>query len=160
MIVIADTSPINFLVQIGEIEVLPKLYDSILIPPSVRNELRHPRAPDAVRQWIHQPPEWLQVRASSLTPDSGLLEADIDVGERDAILLALEVAADEVIMDDMGGRREAERLRLSVTGTIGVLRAAAKVGLLDLHDALDRLLQTNFRIDKEFLHRLIRDEQV
>lgn len=44
MIVIADTSPINYLVQISEIEVLPKLYDSIMIPPSVRNELAHPRA--------------------------------------------------------------------------------------------------------------------
>ena len=53
MIVIADTSPINYLVQIGEIEVLPKLYDSILIPPSVRDGLRHPRAPAAVRRWIN-----------------------------------------------------------------------------------------------------------
>jgi predicted nucleic acid-binding protein len=82
MIVIADTSPINYLVQIDEIEVLPKLYDSILIPPSVRSELEHPRAPDAVRRWISQPPEWLQVRASSLMPDSQLLEADIEAGEQ------------------------------------------------------------------------------
>src|SRR5579871_238206 len=117
MIVIAGTSPINYLVQIGEIEVLPKLYDSILIPPSVRNELEHPHAPDAVRRWIEQPPDWLQVRASSLTPDSKLLEADIEVGERDAILLAQELAADELIMDDMSGRREAERRQISVTGT-------------------------------------------
>ena len=159
MIVIADTSPINYLVQIGEVGVLPKLYDSILIPPSVRNELQHPRAPDAVRRWINQPPEWLQVRASSLTPDSELLEADIEVGERDAILLAQELAADELIMDDLGGRREAERRRLSVTGAIGVLRAAAKLELLDFRDAVDRLLRMNFRIEKEFLNRLIREEK-
>jgi predicted nucleic acid-binding protein len=61
MIVIADTSPINYLVQIGEI-VLPRLYSGqILVPPSVYNELKHPRAPDAVRRWINQPPEWLRV---------------------------------------------------------------------------------------------------
>jgi len=158
--VIADTSPINYLVQMGEIEILPKLYGSILIPPSVRNELQHPRAPEAVRRWINQPPEWLQVRASSLTPDSELLEADIEVGERDAILLAQELAADELIMDDLRGRREAERRRMSVTGTIGVLRAAAELELLDFRDAVGRLLRMKFRIEKRFLDRLIRGEEV
>ena len=43
MIVIADTSPINYLILIGEIDVLPALYDSVLIPPSVREELGRPR---------------------------------------------------------------------------------------------------------------------
>jgi predicted nucleic acid-binding protein len=160
MIVIADTSPINYLVLIGEIEVLPKLYDSILIPPSVRNELLHPRAPEPVRRWISQPPEWLQVRASSLMPDNELLQADIEIGERDAILLAQELTADELIMDDQGGRREAERRHLSVTGTIGVLRAAAKLELLDFRDTMGRLLRMNFRIDKSFLDRLIRGEDL
>ncbi len=122
MIVVADTSPINYLVLISEIEVLPKLYDRILIPPTVCGELEHTRAPEAVRLWINQPPKWLHVRASTLPPDSHLLEADIDVGERDAILLAQELAANELLIDDMGGRHEAARRDLSVTGTIGVLR--------------------------------------
>jgi predicted nucleic acid-binding protein len=161
MIVIADTSPINYLVQIGEIAVLPRLYSGqILVPPSVYNEPKHPRAPDAVRRWINQPPEWLRVCASSLTPDNEILEADIEVGERDAILLAQELAADELIMDDLRGRRVAERRHLSVTGTIGVLRAAAKLGLLDLRDALQRLRRTNFRAEEEFFDRLIRGEEV
>jgi predicted nucleic acid-binding protein len=95
MIVVADTSPINHLVLIGEIGVLPKLYDRIPIPPSVCGELEHARAPEAVRLWINQSPEWLHVRASGLQPDSHLLEADIDAGERDAILLAQELTADE-----------------------------------------------------------------
>lgn len=160
MIVIADTGPINYLVLICEIEVLPKLYNRILIPPSVCGELQHARAPEAVRLWINQPPEWLHVRASSLTPDSHLLKADIEVGERDAILLAQELTADGLLMDDMGGRREAARRHLFVTGTIGVLRAAAKLGLLDFRDALDRLRNTTFRIEKGLLDRLIRGEEV
>ena len=49
MIVIADTGPINYLVLIGEIEVLPELYDRILTRPSICGELEHPRAPEAVR---------------------------------------------------------------------------------------------------------------
>ena len=135
MIVIADTGPINYLVLICEIEVLPKLYNRILILPSVCGELQHARAPEAVRLWINQPPEWLHVRASSLTPDSHLLKADIEVGERDAILLAQELTADELLMDDMGG-------------------------LLDFRDVLDRLRNTNFRIEKGLLDRLIRGEEV
>jgi len=56
MIVIADTGPINYLVLIGEIDVLPALYNLVLIPPSVHQELGHKRAPEAVRLWIVRPP--------------------------------------------------------------------------------------------------------
>ena len=154
------TGPINYLVLIAEIEVLPELYERILIPPSVCGELKHARAPEVVRLWISQAPKWLHVRVSSLTPDSQLLKADIEVGERDAILLAQELTADALLMDDMDGRREARRRNLPVTGTIGVLRAAAKLGLLDFQDALDRLRGTTFRMEKEFLRRLIQGEEI
>lgn len=55
MIVIADTSPINYLILIGEIEVLPALYGRVLIPPSVHEKLDRPRTPQAVRMWIAHP---------------------------------------------------------------------------------------------------------
>jgi predicted nucleic acid-binding protein len=74
------------------------------------------------------------------------LSADLDAGERDAILLALELKADELIIDDMDGRREAERRKLHVVGTLGVLKLAAKHGMLDLEDALARLRTTNFHV--------------
>jgi predicted nucleic acid-binding protein len=95
MIVIADTSPISYLVSISEIDILPKLYGRVLVPPSVADELRHPRAPEAVRCWIAAPPAWFEVRATSLAADEDLLQADIEIGERDAILLAEELGADE-----------------------------------------------------------------
>jgi len=95
MIVIADTSPISYLVSIREIDILPKLYGRVLVPPSVYDELRHPRAPEAVRSWIAAPQAWFEVRATSLAPDEELLKADIEIGERDAILLAQEFGADE-----------------------------------------------------------------
>jgi len=158
VIVIADTGPVNYLVLVGEIEALPALYDRILVPQAVYNELMHPRAPEAVHRWIAQLPQWLEVRASSLTPDGDLLAADIEAGERDAILLAQELAADRLIMDDLRGRQEAERRHLVVTGTIGVLRAAANLGLLDLRHALERLRRTNFRMEKALFERLMRGE--
>ena len=159
MIVIADTSPISYLVSISEIDILPKLYGRVLVPPSVADELRHPRAPEAVRSWIAAPPAWFEVRATSLAADEDLLQADIEIGERDAILLAQELGADELIIDDMSGRREAERRHLPVTGTVGVLRAASRLGLLDLRDAFERLRRTNFHIAESVLERLIREEK-
>ena len=99
MIVIADTGPINYLIQIETIDVLPKLYGRILVPPSVAAELQDPLAPGPVRQWIGDPPEWLEVRAPGNQPDAVLLEARLGAGERDAIVLAQELDADEVIID-------------------------------------------------------------
>ena len=56
MIVIADTAPINYLIQISQADVLPKLYGRILVPPSVCSELAASRAPELVRQWISDRP--------------------------------------------------------------------------------------------------------
>ena len=153
MIVIADTGPINYLILIGEIGVLPALYHRVLVPPSVCEELKRPRAPETVRTWIAQPPAWLETRSPSRSPDAEL--AHLDAGERDAILLAEELGADQIIIDESRGRREAKRRQLPFTGTLGVLAAAAEQGLLDLRSAVDRLRQTNFHIAGEILDRLI-----
>jgi predicted nucleic acid-binding protein len=153
MIVIADTSPLNYLILIGEIEVLPALYHRVLVPPSVCEELKRRRAPERVRTWIAQPPVWLETRAPSRCPDAEL--AHLDAGERDAILLAEELGAYQIIIDEIRGRREAKRRQLPFTGTLGVLAAGAEQGLLDLRSAVDRLRQTNFHIAQNILDRLI-----
>jgi predicted nucleic acid-binding protein len=61
MIVVADTSPVNYLNRIGVIDVLGPLYTRVLIPQTVADELKKEKAPAAVRTWIAQPPEWLEV---------------------------------------------------------------------------------------------------
>lgn len=155
MIVIADTSPINYLIWIGEVEVLPALYSRIIVPPTVGEELKREGAPALVREWIARPPAWLETASPTATPDSELMKASIHSGEREAILLAVELKADELIMDDLRGRREAERRHLRVTGTIGVLRAAARIGAVDLKMALDRLRQTNFHLSEKLYEQLI-----
>ncbi len=153
MIVIADTGPINYLILIGEIEVLPGLYHRVTIPPSVCEELCHSSAPAPVRTWMVQPPEWLEVVAPIHSPDAEL--SHLDAGERDAILLAEELRADQIVIDEMRGRREAQRRHIPFTGTLGVLAAGAAQGLLDLRSAVDRLRQTSFHISPEILDRLI-----
>jgi predicted nucleic acid-binding protein len=159
MIVIADTGPINYLISIGHVNILPKLYQTVLIPFAVRDELRDAGAPDLVRRWIDSPPAWLEIRQLALSPDAELLRIRIGRGERDAILLAQETGADDILLDDQVGRREAERRKLHTVGTLGVLRAASRAGLLNLNEALARLVDTNFYISQQLIDRLLADEE-
>jgi predicted nucleic acid-binding protein len=80
---------------------------------------------------------------------------DLDPGEHDAIILALHLKADLVLMDEREGVEEARRLGLTVTGTLGVLDRAAERGLIELAPAIAHLRQTNFRVDPGLLDRLL-----
>jgi predicted nucleic acid-binding protein len=153
MIVIADTTPLNYLILIGEVNLLPRLYGRVLIPAAVYRELRAARTPAPVREWAAQPPVWLEVRQASLTP-SGDLEA-LDAGECEAIALALELNADLVILDDRDARIEALRRKLPVIGTLRVLEDAGQLGLIDLPQALQRLQQTTFRASAKLLQAML-----
>jgi predicted nucleic acid-binding protein len=144
MIVVADTTPLNYLVLIGETELLSALYDKVSIPEEVHRELKHAKTPLAVRAWALSVPAWRQVCAVASTPDAALSE--LDAGERNAIQLALDKGVDTLLMDESEGRREALRLHLHVTGTLAVLEKAAQRGLIDFRSSLLRLEQTNFRL--------------
>lgn len=155
MIVVADTTPLNYLVLIGEIELLPALYLSVLIPQEVHSELQRPKTPLAVRAWASALPAWCEVRSLISPPDATLME--LDAGEREAIQLALDAGVDTLLMDESEGRREAMRRHLRVTGTVAVLERAAQRGLIDFRSTLERLEQTSFRLSatirQEFLRR-------
>jgi predicted nucleic acid-binding protein len=155
MVVVADTSPINYLILIDHIGVLQSLYSRVAIPHSVYAELIRPAAPESVRKWMGCPPDWIELRTPSSSSDAVLDR--LETGERDAILLASELLADQLIVDDLAGRREAQRRGLRVTGTIGVLREAAGRGLLNLKSAVALLQATNFYIASDVLAQILRD---
>ena len=157
MIVIADTSPLHYLILIQVEDVLPRLFQRVLIPDEVYAELRHPGAPAAVRQWIAEPPPWLEIQSAATAPDA---IADLDAGEAAAIRLAEQLGETAfLLMDDLKGRGEASRRGIPSTGTLGVLQAASKNGYLVLRDMLPRLLQTNFYITSALVQSLIAEEQ-
>ena len=153
-IVISDTSPLRYLVLIGHAEVLPSLYTEIFIPEAVAGELRHAATPADVRQWIEHAPSWLRIVRPAGGDEDVSIEG-LDLGERDAILLALQLKADLILMDEREGVDEARRLGLMVTGTLGVLDRAAERGLIELAPVIARLRETNFRIDPVLLQRLL-----
>lgn len=142
MIAVADSSPPHYLILIGHDFLLPALFGQVLIPPAVLAELSHPRAPAAVRAWSAFPPPWLALqRPSSIDPGIGL-----GIGEREAIALAVETAADFLLADDRAARVAAKARGLTTVGTLGVLEMAANRGLvMDLAAAFALLKQTNFR---------------
>jgi len=65
MIVIADTSPLRYLILVQASDVLPELFHRVLIPDEAYAELRHPGAPGEVQRWIAALPLWLEVRSIS-----------------------------------------------------------------------------------------------
>jgi len=138
LIVVADTTPLRYLVVIEHENLLPTLYGRVLIPPAVAEELGHPSTPDAVRTWLAAAPNWLEVRQPARTLES---EVDLDKGEQQAIALAEEVAADLLLIDERDGRREAQRRRLRAVGTLRVLADAANLGLIDLEESFEPFLE-------------------
>src|SRR5438046_709045 len=102
MIVVSDTTPLNYLVLINAAEVLPKLFEQVYVPTSVLRELSHARTPEAVRVWSQSPPHWLKVADPSVRLSS---TASLDIGEADAISLAKERGIFNILIDEYLGRK-------------------------------------------------------
>jgi predicted nucleic acid-binding protein len=148
MIVVADTSPLNYLIQVNCESLLPSLYKRVLIPVAVLEELADPAAPAIVSLWLLHVPEWIEVRKTTTAPDTDL--SFLDPGERQAIQLATEQGADLLLIDERRGRVEATRRGLATTGTLGVLLTAAERGAIDAAAVFHQLTtKTNFRATPE-----------
>ena len=156
MIVVADASPLRYLVLIEAADVLPALYDRVLTSPVVLQELSQPHTPEAVRKWATLHPDWLELRIPSGSPVG--FPSTLGAGERDAIALAEESHADVLLVDDWAGRREAKRRLLPIQGTLGLLGVAAHHGFIDLPSAIARLRQTNFRAHEDLFRLILKRE--
>ncbi len=150
MIVVSDTSPINYLVLTHYEHVLPKLFGHVLAPPAVLHKLQHARTPVDVREWAEDPPAWLEVRSPSAVDPS----LDLGPGEREAISLAKELHAEVVLIDERKATRVAQQMGLTVTGTLGVLVTASQKGLIRLSDAISAL-PPSFRARESMLRELL-----
>lgn len=143
MIVVSDTSPLNYLVQLGYPNLLQLVDQQIMVPLAVLAELQHAHAPEQVRGWAAAPPSW--IRRVAIETLDGTLPPELGAGEREAISLALQYHADVVLLDERLGRREAEARNLAVTGTLAILLDASLAGHLSFPEQLARLRQLGFR---------------
>jgi predicted nucleic acid-binding protein len=155
-LVIADTGPVNYLILIGSIDLLPALFEKVILPSAVRAELSDPDAPPSVRNWIADPPVWLDVHETpSCQFDQASVEG-LDEGETAAIALAVSLDADLLLMDERKGVMVARGKGLRVTGTLGVLDLGAQRGLVNFGQAVNRLRRTTFRFPEALLDSLIK----
>ncbi len=141
MLVVSDTSPLNYLILIGHEGLLPELFNRVTTAPAVMSELGHPGSPDAVRSWAARPPAWLEI----LAPKSINPRLALGAGECEAISLAAELRADAVLIDERRASTAAVSLGLRVTGTLGVLLLAHDKGRINLLDTITKLRATTFR---------------
>ena len=149
MIVVSDTLPLNYLVLIGAIDVLPKLFGEIHVPTQVMVERTRSRATALVKQWASSPPRWLRVSTPSIT----IATSDrLDLGEAQAIALATELNADAILIDERKGRRIAAAHGFNAVGTLTVLEFAAERKLLDPTAVLKTLRATTFYITDAYIH--------
>jgi predicted nucleic acid-binding protein len=137
-VIISDTSCLIILTKIGELDLLRQLYKTVTITH------------DILLEYGEHLPDWIEVEQANDHYRQQLLEMQIDKGEASAIALALETSENIIILDDWKARKLAERLGLSVTGTIGVIIRAKNNGLIpSIIPYLDKIRETNFRISEE-----------
>ncbi|MEL6779658.1 MAG: DUF3368 domain-containing protein [Cyanobacteria bacterium J06597_16] len=154
--IIADSSPLISLAIIGQIDLLPQLYPSVLLPPAVWDEVTIQGAGLPGAQVVSEA-TWLTIQA----PDPLALEPLsilVDRGEAEVIALAQQTPNSIVLLDDAQARRVAERLGIRKIGTLGILRRAKKGGLIDeVKGYIQQLRRQGIYIRPSLVDAVLRD---
>ena len=156
MIVVSDTSALSNLALVGHLWLLEVIYQIVIVPDVVARELAAASNPtiSAVLQM-----DWIQTQ--SLTQpqlaDQLQQERGLDAGEANAIALALELQADDLLIDERLGRQEAARLGLPIIGILGVLLVAKQRSLIPrVQSVMDSLIEAaGFRISPQLYQRVL-----
>lgn len=154
--IVSDTGPINYLVRLGRIEILGVLFEKVFIPLAVAKELLDPRAPQVVRAWMENPPEWVEAGRVIMKGPSNDLRSKLrrlGPGETEAISRAHELGM-AVILDDLEARTVAEDSGVPVVGTLGILAEAHNRALLDYWEEVEKLRTFGFHGSARVVHRV------
>lgn len=146
MKIICDSSVLITLDNVGSLHILKDLFKEILIPKAVRKEVFGRR----------KLPAFVKCIEISGTIALKVLESNLEAGESEAICLYEEMEADLLIVDDLEGRRVAERLGINITGTLGVLLLAKRERFIDkVKPLLDGIVSSGFRVAEELYKEIL-----
>lgn len=146
MIIVANTTPISELTKVDYLDLLPQLFGEVIIPEGVFSELKVGQHPAAVI--VLQLP-WLKVMAINNYQKVKALQekCNLDLGESEAIILAEEIGAKQLLIDEKAARRVATEKKLPLIGTMGILLLAKRRGLVNsVKDVLDEMQGQGTRI--------------
>ncbi len=144
--IISDTSCFIVLSNIGELELLRKVYGQVITTPEVMLE------------YGEALPSWVEINAAADKYAQRVLELQLDIGEASAIALAIEMPECTIILDDYKARKLAEKLGLKITGTIGVIVKAKLRGIIPtVKPYLDKIRRTDFYISNELYFKAIEE---
>ena len=151
--VISDTSSVSNLLQVGQIDLLRRLFGSVVITPAVRRELFVLETQQHSLTGL----TWLKVEAPSNHKLVMQLLTELDLGESESIALALERDAEYLIIDEYRGRMIAETYGIRIVGVLGLLIKAKQEGLIpSVKDEVDKLLRIGFRLSKGLATSVLR----
>ena len=145
-IIISDTSCLILLFKIDELDLLKKLSDKVFITKTIKQEFGKSL------------PDWIEIKSPSDDHYQQILEMELDAGEASAIALSLETDNSILIIDDLKGRKVAERLKLKYSGTFGLILKAKQEGILtNISPIINKIIQTNFRFSENLLETILRE---
>lgn len=159
MIIVSDTTAISNLVQIDEIELLPKIYGQVIIPEAVHDELSVlPHLGISIDKILAG--SWLSIMEVEYTDLYRDLLTELDMGEAESIALAVQLEADYLLIDEKKGRKAALKNKLQIIGTLGIMIEARKLGYItSIQQKMDDLRGVGFWISEQLYHHVIKIEE-
>lgn len=137
-IVIADTSCFILLKKIDELDLLMQIFTQVLTTPEI------------VEEFGEELPDWILVQTVKDKKFQTALALQVDGGEASAIALGAETENALLVLDDLLARKLAERLNLAHTGTLGIIAAAKRNGIIkSVKPVITKIRQTNFRFSED-----------
>jgi predicted nucleic acid-binding protein len=152
---VVNTAPLIFLAKLGQLPLLRMAVGQVYVPPTVLAELR--AVPDEATRTVEAFLwDWLIERACSNLPLLAITTQIVDPGEAEVIALALELATEDVVLDDLEARRFARRCGLQPIGTLGLLVAAKQAGRVEaVAPEIERLKEFGFRASKALVGHIL-----
>lgn len=152
---VSNTTPLRYLIAIEQEHLFGKLFEKVFVPAAVYEELTDARTPEIVRRCVASLPPWFEVRAVDDTRPA-TFPVTLHRGERQAILLAEALRADVLLVDEQIGRTMALSRNIPLSGTLGVLEQADRIGLVsDFPRVLQQLKTSGFFITETLEQQLL-----
>jgi predicted nucleic acid-binding protein len=159
MLVVADATPLIALARIEHLDLLLTLFNKIIIPEAVYDEVVF-NAPNRPGAQAVKKAEWIEIRQVADKNRVSYLRADLDSGEAEAIVLAEELSANWLLVDEPKARLAAQLLGLRFIGTVGLLVLAKQQGYIaEVRPLLDALTSQNFYLSQRIYQAVLKQAE-